>query len=287
MQPIHHLSMLAAWASLISVQTGAAFAKSLFPLVGPQDVVALRIGITVIILAIVFKPWRLKLERSSWINLIIYGSMIALMNTLIYRAFFYIPVGIAISIEVLGPIGLSLLSSKRRSDLVWILFALLGVMLLPYNQSGVPLNIVGIMFAVLAAISWGLYINVASKVARFGSQGVAVGIGVAALFTVPAGIAHAGLTLLTPHALTFGLLVAILSSTLPFLLDMYALKKLPKNIFSVLMSASPAVSAIAGWLVLGEALSSIQWCGIGAISVACVGATMPKRRKKQLLENFE
>ena len=276
MQPIHHLSMIAAWASLISVQTGAAFAKSLFPLVGPEGVVALRIGITAIILTVVFKPWRLKLESSSWVGLIIYGCMIGLMNTLIYRAFLYIPVGIAISIEVLGPIGLSLLSSKRRADVVWILFALLGVMLLPYNQSNVPLNIIGIMFAVFAAISWGLYINVASKVVAFGSQGVAVGIGVAALFTVPAGIVHAGSTLLTSHALAFGFIVAILSSTLPFLLDMYALRKLPKNIFSVLMSASPAVSAIAGWIVLGEALSAIQWCGIGAISIACVGATMPR-----------
>lgn len=275
--------MLAAWVSLISVQTGAAFAKSLFPLVGPQGVVALRIGITAIILTIVFKPWRLKLERSSWIHLVIYGSMIALMNTLIYRAFLYIPVGIAISIEVLGPIGLSLLFSKRRSDILWILFALLGVMLLPYNQSDVPLNFIGIMFAVLAAISWGLYINIASKVATFGSQGVAVGIGVAALFTVPAGVVHAGFSLLTPHALAFGFLVAILSSTLPFLLDMYALKKLSKGIFGVLMSASPAVSAIAGWIVLGEALSTIQWCGIAAISIACVGATMPRREIKSIL----
>tara|TARA_R110001606_G_scaffold69194_3_gene158154 strand:+ start:4592 stop:5419 length:828 start_codon:yes stop_codon:yes gene_type:complete len=267
--------MAAAFASLISLQVGAAFAKTIYPFVGPEGVTALRIGITALILCLITRPWTLRIERSSWPNLLMYGGMIGLMNILIYRAFLHIPIGIAISIEVLGPLSVSLLSTKRKSDVVWIMFALFGVMLLPYGQSSFSLNAIGVLYAVLAAISWGIYISYASKVSHLGAGGVCIGMVVAASFGVPIGISQVGLDLFKPEILALGLTVAILSSTIPFLLDVYALKSLPKSIFGVLMSASPAVSAIAGWFILGEQLSTVQWAGIFAISIACIGATLP------------
>lgn len=275
MQPIPRLSMAAAFASLISLQVGAAFAKTIFPLVGPEGVTALRIGFTALILGLMTRPWTIKIERSSWPNLLMYGGMIGLMNILIYRAFLHIPVGIAISIEVLGPLSVSLLSTKRKSDVVWIVFALFGVMLLPYGQSSFSLNAIGVLYAFLAAISWGIYISYASKVSHLGAGGVSIGMVVAASFGVPIGISQVGLDLFKPEILALGLTVAILSSTIPFLLDVYALKNLPKSVFGVLMSASPAVSAIAGWFILGEQLSSVQLTGIFAISIACIGASLP------------
>ncbi|PNI01791.1 EamA family transporter [Vibrio diazotrophicus] len=275
MQPIPRLSMTAAFASLLSLQVGAAFAKTIFPLVGPEGVAALRIGITALILGLMIRPWTLKIERSAFPNVIMYGGMIGLMNILIYRAFHHIPVGIAISIEVLGPLGVSLLSTKRKSDIVWIGFALFGVMMLPFGLSSFSLDIIGVLYAVLAAISWGIYISYASKIAHIGAGGVSIGMIVAALFSVPIGVTQIGLPLFKPEVLALGLIVAILSSTIPFLLDVYALKNLPKSIFGVLMSASPAVSAIAGWFILDEQLSSIQWTGIFAISIACIGASLP------------
>lgn len=275
MQPISRLSMTAAFASLMSLQIGAAFAKTIFPSVGPEGVAALRIGITALILCLMFRPWSLKVERSYWPSIVMYGAMIGIMNILIYRAFLYIPIGIAISIEVLGPLGAALLSKKRKSDVMWVLIALIGVFLLPYGQSGFTLNAMGVFYAALAAISWGIYISCASKVSNLGANGVAIGVSIASIFVVPIGFTQAGLALLKPEVLAVGLIIAILSSALPFLLDMYALKRLPKSLFGILMSASPAVSAIAGWIILGEALSSIQWTGILAISVACIGATLP------------
>ncbi|NOH60705.1 EamA family transporter [Vibrio sp. RE88] len=285
MAPVPRLSMAAALASLISLQIGAAFAKTIFPLVGPEGVATLRIGITALILLVVFRPWKLNFNRSNWSSVFVYGAMIGLMNILIYRAFLHIPVGIAISIEVLGPLGASLLATKRKIDFLWILFALIGVMLLPYGESSASLNTTGVIYAILAAVCWGLYINSASKVSNLGSGAVTVGMCLAAMLVVPIGTVSAGAALLKPEVLAFGLIVAILSSTLPFLLDIYALKRLPKSIFGLLMSASPAVSAIAGWIILGEKLSSKQWLGIVAISIACLGATMPTKQTADLQEN--
>ncbi|GAA0832713.1 MULTISPECIES: EamA family transporter [Marinomonas] len=277
MIPSTQFPMIAAFASLLSLQVGAAFAKTIFPLVGTDGVAALRIGISALLFVVLFQPWKVRLSVSQWPSIVIYGAMIGLMNLLIYRAFLYIPVGIAISIEVLGPLGISLLSTKRRTDIIWIFCALIGVLLLPFNQTDTTLNITGVIYAVLAAICWGLYIKTASTVSQIGSKGVATGMLIAALFMVPIGTVQAGLSLFTPNVLMLGLIIALLSSAIPFLLDMYALKRLPRSIFGVLMSASPAVSAIAGAIILNEQLSALQWLGIVAISLACIGASLTKK----------
>ena len=269
-----HYPLAATLISLVSVQVGAAFAKTLFPQVGPEGVAAMRLGIAAVILLIWLRPWSLRLTRSSGLALLGYGMVMAMMNLLIYRAFDYIPVGIAISIEVLGPLGVALITSRRRLDVIWVFCALVGVALLPFGTLNAPLDLRGVGYAALAGMFWGLYVIVGKKTAPLGARGVALGMSMAALMVVPLGMAHAGMKLLTPDVLLFGLLVALLSSAMPFLLDMFALKHLPRHVFGVLMSASPAVSALAGWLILGEYLNGLQWLGIAGISAACLGSAL-------------
>lgn len=264
--------VLAAFAGLVSVQIGAAFAKSLFPLAGPEGVGALRMGLAAIALSLILRPWTLRLDRKEALALLGYGVMIGAMNLLIYRAFATIPVGIAISVEVLGPLGVALLGSRRRKDLLWIALALAGAALLPFGAGGVGLDWRGVAFALAAAVCWGLYIAFGSRVAKAaGGRGVALGMTTAALMILPFGIHGAGWSLLAPEVLKTALLVALMSSALPFLLDIYAMKRLPAKVFGVLMSASPAVSALAGWAVLGERLGAAQWLGVFCIAAACAG----------------
>ena len=272
------LATAAALAALISLQTGAAFAKSLFPLVGADGVAALRIGIAAILLGLVLRPWKLRLTPAGWRHLVGYGVMLGLMNILIYRAFAYIPLGIAISIEVLGPLGVALMASRRRLDILWVALAVIGLAFLPLGAAAGGLDWRGIAFALAAALCWGAYVAVGGRIAHLGGRGVAGGMAIAALFVVPLGIAHAGDAIVAPHVLLLGVVIALLSSALPFLLDIYALRRLSQNVFGVLMSASPAISAIAGFLILREALSPLQWAGIAAITAACAGSALAGAR---------
>ncbi|MEE1926322.1 EamA family transporter [Pseudomonas sp. 148P] len=269
----HYVPVFAAMLGLVSVQTGAAVGKTLFPLVGPEGVAALRLGIAAIVLFVCIRP------RSIWRQvklgeLLGYGVMMGLMNLLIYRAFLYIPVGIAVSIEVIGPLGAALWSSRRRIDLLWIALSACGLVLLPWDSGQGGLDPRGVAFALAAALAWGLYVVLGSRVAIHGNQAVAGGMLIAAALAVPLGAAQAGTLLLEPRVMIVGLSVALLSSTFPFLLDIFAMRRLPASLFGVLLSASPAVAAIAGWLVLGERLSVTQCAGIVAIAGACVGSAL-------------
>ena len=268
----------AAIAGLVSVQTGAALAKTLFPLVGPEGVAALRLGLSAVILLALLRPWRIW-QQANMLHLLGYGVMMGLMNLLIYRAFLYIPVGIAVSIEVIGPLGAALLSSRRRIDLLWIALSVAGLTLLPWGTDSHGLDPRGVLYSLAAALAWGLYVMLGSKVAVHGKQAVATGMLFAALLGVPLGVDQAGTDLLAPWVLTVGLGVALLSSTVPFLLDMYAMRHLPPSIFGVLLSASPAAGAIAGWLILNEVLTLLQWLGIAAIALACAGAALVGQRR--------
>lgn len=266
------LPALAAIAGLVSVQTGAAVAKTLFPVVGPEGVSALRMGLAALLLGAVIRPWRTWRNVRHWKSLAGYGVMLGLMNLLIYRAFEYIPVSIAVSIEVIGPLGVALFSSRRPIDLAWIGMSLLGMVLLPFGTIESGLDLRGVGFSLLAALTWGLYVIFGTRVAGGGGKTVATGMMIASIFIVPLGVNHAGSALLEPSVLGIGLGVALLSSALPFLLDVYAMGRLPARIFGVLLSASPAVSAIAGWLVLHEVLSLTQCLGIACIVAACAGS---------------
>ena len=265
--------LMAVAVAMLSVQIGAAFAKGLFPAVGPEGVAALRVVLSALILGLVFRVWRLRPSRAQGLALIGYGAMMGLMNLLIYKAFAHIPIGIAVSVEVIGPLVVATLASRRRLDLAWIALAACGLALLPLagqagsssGSSSGSLSMTGVLFALGAAACWGLYIVFGTRVSSLGAgPGVAAGMAVAALVVAPLGAVSAG--------------AALLSSMIPYLLDMYAMGRLPRRLFGVLLSASPAVAALAGLAILHEALTPAQWTGIAAIVAACAGAAWSHRR---------
>ncbi|VVE06369.1 EamA family transporter [Pandoraea commovens] len=273
----------AAFAGMVSVQTGAAFAKTLFPLVGSEGVAALRLGLSSLVLVVALKPWRLNFRDAgiSWLTMLTYGITLALMNLLIYRAFAYIPVSVAISIEVMGPLCAALLTSRRASDLVWIALAALGMVGLAIGDIKGEIDVRGVAFSLAAALFWGIYVLVGRRASAGGGQSVAVGMTIAAVIAVPLGVAQAGTALASTHVLLVGFSVAVLSSMLPFLLDIYAMRRLPARVFGVLLSGSPAVSAIAGWLVLNETLTPTQCAGIACVVAACAGCALFSRPRAE------
>ncbi|MGJ7914926.1 EamA family transporter [Massilia sp. LXY-6] len=265
---------LAIAAAMVSQYAGAAFAKHLFPLVGAEGVVALRVGLSALLLAAFARPWRALPSRADIPNLLLYGLTLGCMNLLIYRAFSRIPIGIAVSIEVMGPLAVVLLSSRRARDFVWMACAGFGLwLLLPLRGSTSALDPAGVAYAAGAAFCWALYIVFGKRASRSqGSGTVAWGMLAASAFIVPIGAVHAGSALLSPFVLAAGLAVAVLSSAAPYTLEMIALRRLPRRVFGILVSASPAVAALAGFAVLGERLAGAQWLGIGLVMLAC-GAT--------------
>jgi inner membrane transporter RhtA len=269
---------LAIAAAMVSQYAGAAFAKHLFPLVGAEGVVALRVGLSALLLAGFSRPWRALPSRADIPNLLLYGLTLGCMNLLIYRAFSRIPIGIAVSIEVMGPLALVLLSSRRARDFLWVACAGFGLwLLLPLRGSGSALDPAGVAYAAGAAFCWALYIVFGKRVSQSdrqaqGASTVAWGMLAASAFIVPIGAAYAGSALLSPFVLAAGLAVAVLSSAAPYTLEMIALRRLPRRVFGILVSSSPAVAALAGFVVLGERLAGAQWLGIGLVILAC-GAT--------------
>lgn len=275
------LPLLILLASLLSQYVGAASAKSLFPLVGAEGVTGLRVGLSAVMLLAILRPWRRLPERADLGNLLVYGATLGAMNLSIYRAMELIPIGIAIAIEVTGPLAVALLGSRRLKDFLWIACAAVGlVLLLPLREASAALNPFGIAYAAAAAFCWALYIVFGKRASSLpGGQAVAWGMLVAASFTVPLGIAHAGAGLLVPAVLLTGLAVAVLSSMVPYLLEMMALRRLPSHVFGLAVSASPAVAALIGFLMLGERLSAVQWAAIACIMCASAGSALAKGRR--------
>lgn len=272
---------LAILASMISVNVGAAFAKGLFPLVGSAGVTALRVGLAACLLLAFWRPWRRLPSRADARNLLVYGLMLGCMNLTIYAAFARIPIGVAIAIEVTGPLALVLLSSRRPLDVAWVACAAVGLWLLsPLYGGGVALDPVGVAWALAAAFCWAMYIVFGKRVSTLeGGHAVAWGMLVASLCAVPVGIAQAGSALFTPAVLAAGLAVAVLSSILPYSLEMAALARLPRRLFGILVSAGPAIGALAGYFVLGERLSSVQWLAIALIIAATAGSAATANRQ--------
>lgn len=268
------LPVLAIAASMVSTYAGAAFAKHLFALVGAEGVVGLRVGLSAILLAAFTRPWRALPARADIPSLLLYGLALGSMNLLIYQAFARIPIGIAVSIEVMGPLAVVLLSSRRARDFLWVACAAFGLwLLLPLKNGTGALDPVGVACAAGAAVCWALYIVFGKRASQAGGAGtVAWGMLAASLFIVPIGAHHAGGALLSPLVLAAGLAVAVLSSAAPYTLEMIALRRLPRRVFGILVSSSPAVAALAGFIVLGERLSGVQWLGIVLVILAC-GAT--------------
>jgi inner membrane transporter RhtA len=265
-------------ASLVSQNLGAAIAKRLFPVVGIEGMTALRIGLSALLLLAFWRPWRTPVARRDVGNIVIYGAMLGGMNLCIYQAFGRIPIGIATAIETTGPLVVVLAASRRALDVAWVALALAGLALLRPLAADRALDPLGLLFAFGAAASWALYIVFGKRVSTLASgQAVSLGMLVAALFAVPIGIAHAGAAMAVPTTLLAGLGVALLSSAVPYSLEMAALRRMPRHVFGILVSATPAVGAACGALVLGEHLDPRQWLAIACIVAASAGGAATSR----------
>ena len=275
------LPYLALVGSISSFCFGTSYAKRLFPLVGAEGTVAYRVGFAALILLAFSRPWRTPIARPALIATMRYGAVLGLMNLSFYMALRTIPLGLAIAIEFLGPLTVSVLHSHRPAHFVAVGLAVVGLgLLLPLGGGLHGLDPVGIGFALGAGVCWGLYIVFGRAVRDVPSgQAVAIGMATAALIVVPIGIHAQGAVLLTPGLMLMGLVPALLSSSLPYSLEMVALRHIPPNRFGVLMSAEPAVGALSGALLLGERLLPQQWLAVGLVVSASMVSVLAGDRR--------
>lgn len=274
------LAALCMAGAQVSVNVGAALGKGLFASVGPEGVAALRTSIAAILLLAIARPWRAMPSRRQMGWLTVYGLTLGSMNLLIYAAFARIPIGVAVAIEICGPLGVVLATSRSLRDFLWLGLAIGGLLLLaPWPGGSARLDPAGIGFALAAALTWALYILVGKRAAQVkGTTAVALGMTIACFVTLPFGLSAAGGRLLDPSVLGLGIGVALLSSALPYVLEMKALGHLSARVFGVLTSAAPAVAALVGFLILGERLTLAQWLAIALMIAASAGGSLAGRR---------
>ncbi|MEU1706477.1 EamA family transporter [Streptomyces sp. NPDC005706] len=257
----------------ISVQFGAAVAVTLMPRAGALGVVTLRLLAAAVVLLVVCRPRLRGHSRTDWGTVIAFGIAMGGMNGLFYEAVARIPLGPAVTLEVLGPLALSVLASHRAINALWAALALAGVFLLGGGGFG-DLDPTGVAFALGAGAMWAAYILFSARTGRRFPQadGLALAMAVAALLFLPLGIAEAGSRLLNPTTVALGSAVALLSSVLPYTLELLALRRLPAHTFAILMSLEPAIAATAGFLILGQALSVTEAAAIALVIAATIGA---------------
>lgn len=265
--------------AMASIQTGASLAKGMFPLIGAQGTTALRLIFASLFMLILLRPWRARLTWGTLRTVMIYGIALGCMNLLFYMSLRTVPLGIAVALEFTGPLAVAILASRRAVDFAWVALAVLGLLLLiPMGDAQAGIDPVGACYALGAGVCWALYILYGQKAgADNGVQTAALGVMIAAVFIAPIGIAHAGTALLDLALIPTAIAVAVLSTALPYSLEMVALTRLPARTFGTLMSMEPAIGALSGLMFLHEVLSTTQWLAIGAIIMASIGATLTMR----------
>ncbi|MEU4623518.1 EamA family transporter [Actinoplanes sp. NPDC023801] len=268
----------------LSVQFGSAVAALLFPRAGAAGVVALRLVIAALVLLLVCRPRLRGYRRDDWLAVAGFGVAMAGMNGLFYQAIDRIPLGPAVTLEVLGPLALSVLTARRAAAWLWAALALAGVLLLGY-QGFDRLNAAGAAFALGAGAMWAGYIVFSARTGqRFPkADGLALALAVAAVLTLPPGIADAGAALLDPVTIGLGAIVAVMSSVLPYTLELLALRRIPTSTFAVLMSLGPAVAVLAGFAVLDQHLRPLELLAVALVITASAGAvrTPPPRSPRE------
>ena len=265
--------------AMLSIQSGASLAKSLFPLVGAPGVTALRIALGTAILVVIFKPWRLRFKKEQRLPLLFYGLSLGAMNYMFYLSIQTIPLGIAVALEFTGPLAVALFSSRRPVDFIWVILAVLGLwFLLPLGQSVSEIDLTGAALALGAGACWAIYIVTGQRAGEeHGPATVAIGSLIAAIIFVPVGMAQATESIWQWSVMPIGLAVAILSTALPYSLEMIALTRLPTRIFGTLMSMEPALAALSGMVFLGETLTFTQTLALCSIIAASMGSTLTMR----------
>ncbi len=277
--------ILAVLLAIISVQGGASIAKSIFPVLGAAGTASLRIGLSAIFLLFLFRPNFSKMTTAQWKAVAPYGLCLGAMNLVFYLAIERIPIGLGVTLEFVGPLVLAVFSSKRKTDILWILLAGAGIALIaPWNEQNIdPL---GAFLALLAGVFWAGYIVQGGRISNImdGRQAVTVGMVFASCLAVPFGIMSGGLNNFTPDMTLAVCALALLSSAIPFLLEIKALKQLPASTFSILMSMEPAVAGIFALIFLGEILNLTEWLAIILVMSASAGAALTSKAKP--LENY-
>ncbi|AIR65743.1 threonine/homoserine exporter RhtA [Cedecea neteri] len=270
--------------AMTSIQSGASLAKSLFPLIGPQGVTSLRLFLGTLILAVIFKPWRLRFQPEQRLPLLFYGLALGSMNYLFYVSLRTVPLGIAVALEFTGPLAVALFGSRRAVDFIWVVLAVAGLwFLLPLGQDISHVDLAGAACALGAGACWAIYIIAGQKAgAEHGPATVAFGSLIAAIIFVPLGAWEATSSLLQWSLLPVGLAIAVLSTALPYSLEMIALTRLPTRTFGTLMSLEPGLAALSGMLFLGEHLTLTQWLALLCIIAASVGSTLTMKREAQI-----
>lgn len=275
------LPILGLLGAMTSIQAGASLAKRLFPLAGPAGITTLRLLLAAALLGALWRPWRRKLSREARRAVWLYGASLGMMNLTFYLALERLPLGLTVAIEFLGPLGVALWASRRPADFLWAGLALLGVLTLLPAAGGEAPDPLGLLFVLCAAACWAGYIVFGGRAGALvpGGQAAALGMAVAALVGAPLGAVTAGAALLEPRVLLLGLGVAVLSSALPYSLEMAALRRLRPQTFGILMSLEPVLAALMGFLLLGERLTSRQWAAIACIIAASFGSAWSGPRR--------
>lgn len=278
------LPIVVILVAMLSIQSGASLAKSLFPLVGAPGVTALRIALGTLILVVIFKPWRLRFKKEQRLPLLFYGLSLGGMNYLFYLSIQTVPLGIAVALEFTGPLAVALFSSRRPVDFVWVVLAVLGLwFLLPLGQNISHVDLTGAALALGAGACWAVYILTGQRAGEeHGPATVALGSLIAAIIFVPIGMAQATESIWQWSILPIGLAVAVLSTALPYSLEMIALTRLPTRIFGTLMSMEPALAALSGMVFLGESLTFTQTLALCSIIAASMGSTLTMRPETKI-----
>lgn len=264
--------------AMVSVQSGAALATGMFPALGPIGAVGMRIVLSALILLAVFRPPLHSLSFSQWRVVVPFGMALGIMNMTFYLAIARIPLGLAVALEFTGPLAVAVFGSRRITDFVWVAFAAAGIVLLTPWGGSHNVNGAGALLALLAGVCWAIYILLGRRVYRSfpGGTGVATGMLFAALTIAPIVIEQRSLARLDATLMWQGLAVAILSSALPYSLEMIGLRAMPARTFGILMSMEPAIASLCGMLFLREHLTATQWLAVALVITASTGTTLAK-----------
>jgi inner membrane transporter RhtA len=259
---------------IVSVQCGSALATKLFDRIGPEGAVFLRTSFAAVILLALARPTMAMIRQAGLRDVFLFGLTFVGMNVFFYAALDHISLGAAVTLEFIGPLGVAILGSRRRLDLLWALLAAAGIVLLSDGLGPDGLFSIGAVFALVAGFSWGAYILLNARVgaALPGRGALAVAVSIAAVLTAPIGIAEGGSELLAPAVLAVGLAVGIISSVIPYSLELEALRRLPHAVFGVLMSLEPAVAALIGFIALSQGMEAVEVVAIALVVGASAGA---------------
>jgi len=269
-------------AAAVSVQVGATVATHLFSRVGPEGAVTLRLVIGALVIGAVGRPSLRHRSRADLLVVVAFGLALATMNLSFYLAIARIPLGAAVTLEFVGPLGVAVAGSRRKPDVVWTVLAAAGVALLaaaPHH-----LDRAGVLLALLAGSCWAGYILLSRETGRrvAGLDGLAIAMAVGALAILPVGLAFAGGRLLAPGALGLGLVIAVLSSVLPYSLELMALRRVSPRAFGVMLSLDPAIAALAGLVLLGQHLADRELVALAFVIAANVGSSLTSNRRPEV-----